>query len=173
MEKDHPSSGNQDQPNHRTHFDLYAEVVLTAPLPSVQLDAGCVGVVVHIHGSGEAYEVEFFDEQRTICVETVPAGYLRLTGTDDRPHEPAGYEPDDGPLSSDQVQTVQKVASLLIPEGRVHRSESLLDADPEDLLTRDYKVTVRERLARDPEFREALARELSAMKGGDIHTDLA
>lgn len=157
-----------------TCFELYSEVVLAAPLPSVQLDAGCVGVVVHIHDRGQAYEVEFFDgEQGTICVETVRGDSLRLASTDDRPHEPARYEPDDGPISADQVQAIQQVATLHLPGGRTLSSESLLDVDPEALLTRDYTITIRERLERDPEFREALQRELSALTDGDPPAALA
>jgi hypothetical protein len=155
-------------------FELYSEVVLAAPLPSLQLNAGCVGVVVHIHDQGQAYEVEFVDgEQRTICVQTVPGDFLRLSSTDDGPHEPAGYEPDDGPLSAHQLQAIQQVASQLLARGQPLSSESLLDADPEACLTRDYKITIQERLAKDPEFREALEHELAAIKNVDPHADLA
>jgi hypothetical protein len=45
--------------------------------------------------------------------------------------------------------------------------------EPEALLTRDCKATILERLARDPAFREAMERELAAIKGGDQLADLA
>ena len=41
-------------------------IVLTADLPKEGLKAGDVGTVVHIHGDGAAYEVEFMTlETRT------------------------------------------------------------------------------------------------------------
>ena len=36
----------------------HAQVVLTEAIPGVGLEAGDVGVVVHVHRNGEAYEVE-------------------------------------------------------------------------------------------------------------------
>jgi len=47
-------------------------VVLTADLPKEGLKAGDVGTVVHVHGNGVAYEVEFMTfSGKTIAVTTV------------------------------------------------------------------------------------------------------
>lgn len=52
----------------------HSPVALKCPLLALELEAGAVGVVVCVHGSGEAYEVEFMDlEGRTIAVETLLA----------------------------------------------------------------------------------------------------
>jgi len=49
-------------------------VVLTEDLPGQALSRGDVGVIVHVYGVGEAYEVEVFSLMgRTIAVATVPA----------------------------------------------------------------------------------------------------
>ena len=46
-------------------------IVLTADLPTERLKAGDVGTVVHIHGAGAAYEVEFMTRAgNTIAVAT-------------------------------------------------------------------------------------------------------
>ncbi|MBV8046006.1 MAG: DUF4926 domain-containing protein [Paludibacterium sp.] len=59
-------------------FDEHSPVVLTRALPSRRLELGALGVVVHVHGLGIAYEVEFLNgDGRTIAVETVPAEDLR------------------------------------------------------------------------------------------------
>lgn len=39
--------------------EMYSDVLLKVPLPSDGLTAGAHGVVVHVHGQGDAYEVEF------------------------------------------------------------------------------------------------------------------
>ncbi len=53
-------------------------VVLTADLASEHLKAGDVGTVVHIHRSGEAYEVEFMTlNGETVAVTTLPASQVR------------------------------------------------------------------------------------------------
>lgn len=61
---------------------MYAEhtpVAITVALPSLSLEVGAVGVVVHVHRSGQAYEVEFMDEGgRTVGVATVDATNLRV-----------------------------------------------------------------------------------------------
>lgn len=49
-----------------------------ADLPEYDLKAGDVGVVVHIYGDGEAYELEVFAlDGRTLTVVTVEAAQLR------------------------------------------------------------------------------------------------
>lgn len=56
----------------------HTQVVLRRPMPSLGLEPGDVGVVVHVHGQGEAYEVEFLrPDGNTIGVETVDACDLR------------------------------------------------------------------------------------------------
>ncbi|TVR20811.1 MAG: DUF4926 domain-containing protein [Anaerolineaceae bacterium] len=57
----------------------HEQVVLTADLPEHDLKAGDVGVVVHIYGDGEAYELEIFalDGGRTLDVVTVEAAQVR------------------------------------------------------------------------------------------------
>ena len=62
-------------------------VVLTADLPKEGLEAGDVGTVVHIHGSGAAYEVEFMTfAGKTIAVTTVEASDVRPVGERDVSH---------------------------------------------------------------------------------------
>ena len=47
-------------------------VILKRPLPKLGLDSGSSGVVVHVHGKGAAYEVEFLTQHgHTVCVETI------------------------------------------------------------------------------------------------------
>ena len=56
----------------------HTQVVLKRPMPSLGLEPGDVGVVVHVHGQGESYEVEFLSlDGNTIGVETVEASDLR------------------------------------------------------------------------------------------------
>lgn len=53
-------------------------VVLTADLPEENLEAGDVGTVVHIHGDGAGYEVEFMTfTGQTVAVATVLPAQLR------------------------------------------------------------------------------------------------
>src|SRR3990172_5889104 len=49
-------------------IEEHASVVLTEPLPSAGLEAGEVGVVVHVHRNGEAFEVEFITLDGNIAV---------------------------------------------------------------------------------------------------------
>lgn len=57
--------------------EMYSDVVLKVPLPSNGLVAGDRGVVVHVHGNGEAYEVEFMTSAgETIAVVTATADQL-------------------------------------------------------------------------------------------------
>lgn len=59
-------------------FDENTQVVLKRPLPSIGLEPGDVGVVVHTYGEGVAYEVEFLSlNGHTIGVATVDATDLR------------------------------------------------------------------------------------------------
>ncbi|CAM3735973.1 DUF4926 domain-containing protein [Polaromonas hydrogenivorans] len=54
----------------------HTQVVLVRPVPG--LKPGDVGVVVHVHGQGQAYEVEFMSpEGRTLSVQTLDAGDVR------------------------------------------------------------------------------------------------
>ena len=56
----------------------HSHVALTKRLPNLGLEPGAVGVVVHIHGQGSAYEVEFLTmDGHTIGVEAVDASGLR------------------------------------------------------------------------------------------------
>jgi len=65
----------------------HASVVLTEDIPSASLQAGDVGVVVHIHRGGEAYEVEFMTlDGGTLTVETLSARQVREARSRDVPH---------------------------------------------------------------------------------------
>ncbi len=59
-------------------------VVLTRDLKDEGLQAGDVGTVVHVHGQGEAFEIEFATlTGQTVAVATVPASQVRpVTGRD-------------------------------------------------------------------------------------------
>ena len=59
-------------------------IVLTANIPEEGLEAGDVGVIVHIHPQHAAYEVEFFSlNGNTVTVATVMADQARaVTGYD-------------------------------------------------------------------------------------------
>jgi len=53
-------------------------IVLTKDLPADKLKAGDVGTVVHVHGKGEAFEVEFLTlDGRTAAVATVQLSQAR------------------------------------------------------------------------------------------------
>lgn len=65
----------------------HASVVLTEDIPGADLEAGDVGVVVHIHRGGEAYEVEFMTlDGGTLAVETLSARQVREARSRDVPH---------------------------------------------------------------------------------------
>jgi hypothetical protein len=54
------------------------QVVLTEDLPDLAFEAGDVGVVVHVHRGGEAYEVEFLTlDGETAGIATLAAGKVR------------------------------------------------------------------------------------------------
>lgn len=65
----------------------HASVVLMEDIPRAGLEAGDVGVVVHVHQGGEAYEVEFMTlDGGTLTVETLLAQQVRETGNRDVLH---------------------------------------------------------------------------------------
>ena len=69
-------------------FQEHAQVVLASALPALGLEPGDVGVVVHVHPNGAAYEVEFMSlDGRTIGVETLAADQLREVSASAVPHE--------------------------------------------------------------------------------------
>lgn len=69
-------------------FAEHSQVVLATPLPALGLESGDVGVVVHVHDGGAAYEVEFMSlDGRTIGVQTLPADQLRPVSASAVPHE--------------------------------------------------------------------------------------
>lgn len=65
----------------------HASVVLTENLPASGLEAGDVGVVVHVHREGKAYEVEFMSlDGGTLTIETLEAQQVREARSRDVPH---------------------------------------------------------------------------------------
>lgn len=71
----------------RVNIHEHDFVVLTADLPADGLEAGDVGTVVHIHRSGEAYEVEFMTlAGDTLAVATVLASQCRPVSKRDVSH---------------------------------------------------------------------------------------
>ena len=59
-------------------FQEHSQVVLNCPVPALGLEPGDIGVVVHVHAGGVAYEVEFLTlDDRTIGVQTLTAEQLR------------------------------------------------------------------------------------------------
>jgi hypothetical protein len=65
----------------------HATVVLTENIPASGLEAGDVGVVVHVHRDGEAYEVEFMSlDGGTIAIQTLEARQVREARSRDIPH---------------------------------------------------------------------------------------
>ena len=53
-------------------------VVLVTDLPGKKLAAGDVGTIVHVHGEGRAYEVEFVAlDGETVAVVTLNANQVR------------------------------------------------------------------------------------------------
>lgn len=53
-------------------------VVLTSDLPNEKLESGDVGTVVHVHGGGAAFEVEFVAlNGKTVAVVTVERAQIR------------------------------------------------------------------------------------------------
>jgi len=65
----------------------HASVVLTEDIPAAGLEAGDVGVVVHIHRQGAAYEVEFMTlDGGTLTIQTLEARQIREARSLDVPH---------------------------------------------------------------------------------------
>lgn len=65
----------------------HASVVLTENIPASGLEAGDVGVVVHVHREGKAYEVEFMSlDGGTLAIETLEAQQVREARSRDVPH---------------------------------------------------------------------------------------
>jgi len=65
----------------------HASIVLTVDIPSAGLEAGDVGVVVHVNRNGEAYEVEFMTlDGGALTIQTLEARQIREAGSLDIPH---------------------------------------------------------------------------------------
>jgi hypothetical protein len=65
----------------------HASAVLIEDIPDAGLEAGDVGVVIHIHGQGAAYEVEFMAlDGHTLTIQTLEARQIRATRSIDMPH---------------------------------------------------------------------------------------
>ena len=59
-------------------FQEHSQVVLNCPVPALGLEPGDIGVVVHAHPGGLAYEVEFLSlDDRTVGVKTLKADQPR------------------------------------------------------------------------------------------------
>lgn len=62
-------------------------VVLTQNIPEENLEAGDIGTVVHIHGEGAGYEVEFMTlAGETVAIATLLPAQLRAVARRDIPH---------------------------------------------------------------------------------------
>lgn len=62
-------------------------VVLLENIHSDGLEPGDVGVVVHVHQNGAAFEVEFLTlEGATVAIETLKADQVRLVRPREIPH---------------------------------------------------------------------------------------
>lgn len=65
----------------------YDNIVLTEDLPDSGLTKGDVGVVVHIHKGGEAYEVEFLAmDGSTVAVLTLEDSQVQIADSRMIPH---------------------------------------------------------------------------------------
>jgi hypothetical protein len=79
-----PTFRSQEMPMVQKHD----QVVLTCPLPAPELALGDVGAVLHVHGEGAAFVVEFMSlDGRTIGVQTLAAEQLRPVSASVVPHE--------------------------------------------------------------------------------------
>ena len=59
----------------------HERVVLTVPVPAERLEAGDVGIVVHVYRDRLAYEVEFTTlDGTTAAVVTLEASHIRPVG---------------------------------------------------------------------------------------------
>ncbi len=62
-------------------------IVLTCDLPKEGLKTGDVGMVIHVHRGGEAFEVEFLTlDGKTVAVATVQASEVRPVTNRDITH---------------------------------------------------------------------------------------
>ena len=69
-------------------FNEHTQVVINRAIPKLGLVPGDVGVVVHVHLQGSAYEVEFMSfDGNTIGIETIEAGDLHAASGNAVPHE--------------------------------------------------------------------------------------
>ena len=69
-------------------FQEHSQVVLNCPVPALGLEPGDIGVVVHVHAGGVAYEVEFLSlDAHTVGVRTLTADQLRRASAMAVPHE--------------------------------------------------------------------------------------
>jgi hypothetical protein len=65
----------------------HESVVLARDLPQEHLQSGDVGVVVSVHGNGQAYEVEFMTlAGKTLTVVTLEADDIRPVNSRMLPH---------------------------------------------------------------------------------------
>lgn len=65
----------------------HENVVLMENLPSAGLEAGDVGVVVHVYGNGAAFEVEFLTfEGETAAIQTLNSAQVRAANPHEIPH---------------------------------------------------------------------------------------
>ncbi len=68
-------------------IEEHANVILTEDLAEDALYKGDVGVVVHVHKGGEAYEVEFLTMGgSTVAVRTLKAGQVQAVDAKMIPH---------------------------------------------------------------------------------------
>jgi hypothetical protein len=65
----------------------HERVVLTAPVPQVQLILGDVGTIVHVYPDGKAFEIEFMTlDGQTVAIATVEASAVRPVTARDISH---------------------------------------------------------------------------------------
>lgn len=68
-------------------IEEHANVVLTEDLPENRLAKGDVGVVVHAHNAGKAYEVEFLAmDGSTVALLTLDAAQVQIADSRMIPH---------------------------------------------------------------------------------------
>jgi hypothetical protein len=64
-----------------TMLSEHSIVILNADISDSGLQAGDVGTIVHVHGQGKAYEVEFVDgDGTTIALMTLGSNDIRPIG---------------------------------------------------------------------------------------------
>lgn len=68
-------------------IEEHSNVILNEDLPEDGLFKGDVGVVVHVHQAGEAYEVEFLTmDGATFAVRTLKSAQVQIVGARMIPH---------------------------------------------------------------------------------------